>query len=100
MSCTVLCRAAALVTHVDVYLQSLVVVMAGDIELCCHVHKVITNKLGVSVESFFYDTQSCSQIITLIITPKGEKRGSLTYYMRSKAVVGESCTWPYPWRAA
>lgn len=61
--------------------------MAGDIELCCHVDKVITHKLRVSVQSFFYDTQSSSQVITLIITPKGQ-REHLICYMCYEIVVG------------
>lgn len=47
--------------------------MAGDVQLCCHVDKVIAHKLRVSVQSFFYDTQGCSQVIALIVTPEGQR---------------------------
>lgn len=43
--------------HIEWYLQSFVVLTVGEVELSRHVDEVIANQAGVSLQSFFYDTQ-------------------------------------------
>ncbi|TNN46368.1 hypothetical protein EYF80_043428 [Liparis tanakae] len=52
------------------YVQGLVVLAVGDVELRCHVNEVIADQAGVSLQSLLYYAQSRGQVVTLIVTPR------------------------------